>query len=388
MNRNGATRGHEMTARQRDADMTDEQARMDAAWMKRALSLAKKGIGTTHPNPRVGAVVVNHGVVVGEGWHRRAGEPHAEALALAAAGHRARGGTLYVTLEPCSARGRTPACTDAILRAGIRRVVYASADPNPAMAGGGELLRVRDVEVVGGVMREEADALNAPFFHFIRTNRPRITAKAAISLDGRLATRTGHSRWISGEQARRHAHRLRARSDAIIIGAGTLIADDPELTVRDARLLGDPPLRVVMCFETPPFNPGARILQGDAPVRFYVRGVNEHTARWREAGVEIGRATSLIAALRHLAADGRLDVLLEGGGQLHAAFFEARLTDHLVLYQAPLLIGGRDAVSLWPGMGAARVDEAPRLVDVRRRKLGEDQLIEGRVVYPGASGTA
>ncbi len=372
-------------AKDRKAEAMDEQARLDAAWMKRALALAKKGVGTTHPNPRVGAVVVNHGVVVGEGWHRRAGEPHAEVIALEAAGHRARGGTLYVTLEPCAARGRTPACTDAILRAGIRRVVYASADPNPKMAGGGELLRVQDVEVVGGVMRKEADALNEAFFHYVRTGRPRITAKAAVSLDGKLATRTGHSQWISGPESRRHAHRLRAKSDAIIVGAGTLIADDPRLTVRDARLVGDPPLRVVMCFETPPFNPEARILQGDAPVRFYVRGVNEHTARWREAGVEIGRATSLIAALRHLAEDGRLEVLLEGGGQLHAAFFEARLTDRLVLYQAPLLIGGRDAVSLWPGEGAARVDEAPRLADVRRRKLGEDQLIEGRVVYPGAA---
>ncbi len=351
-------------------------------WMKRAIRLARKGIGTTHPNPRVGAVVVNNGVVVGEGWHERAGGPHAEVVALQKAGHRARGGSLYVTLEPCAARGRTPACTDAILRAGIRQVVYASSDPNPKMAGGGKVLEAYDVEVHGGVLRDEADALNIPFFHYVKTGRPYVTAKAAISLDGKLATRTHHSQWISGEKARRHAHGLRAVSDAILIGAGTLMHDNPSLTVRDARLLGDVPLRVVLCFETPPFNPDCRLLGDDAPTRFYVRSTNEHTRRWHDAGVEIGRASSLPAVLRHLAEGGYLHLLLEGGGQLHAAFFEAQLTDELVLYQAPILIGGRDAVSLWSGTGVETVDRAPRLEDVSRRKMGEDTMIRGRVVYP------
>lgn len=357
-------------------------AKMDLVWMKRAIQLAKKGIGTTHPNPRVGAVVVNHGVVVGEGWHERAGGPHAEIVALQKAGHRARGATLYVTLEPCAARGRTPPCTDAILHAGIRRVVYASTDPNPEMAGGGKMLAAYDVEVTGGVLAAEADALNAPFFHFVRTGLPYVTAKAAISLDGRLATRTGHSQWISGEASRRHAHRLRAASDAIIIGAGTLMKDNPSLTVRLARRRGDAPLRVVLCFETPKFFPECKLLGGDAPTRFYVRSINEHTQRWREAGVEVGRATSLPSVLQHLAGDGRLAVLLEGGGILHAAFLESRFVSEFVLYQAPLLIGGRDAVPLVGGSGVETVDQAPRLVDIKRRKLGDDQLIQGRVSYP------
>ncbi len=355
---------------------------MDEKWMRRAIRLARKGIGTTHPNPRVGAVVVNHGVVVGEGWHVRAGEAHAEVVALQKAAHRARGGTLYVTLEPCSARGRTPACTDAILRAGIRRIVYASSDPNPDMAGGGKVLASYDVEVAGGLLADEADALNVPFFHYIRTGLPYVTAKAAISLDGRLATRSHHSQWISGGKSRRHAHGLRAVADAIIVGAGTLLHDNPSLTVRDARVRGDVPLRVVLCFETPPFNPESRLLGDEAPTRFYVRSTNEHTQRWHDAGVEIGKAASLPAVLRHLAGQGYLDVLLEGGGQLHTAFLEGRFTSEMVLYQAPILIGGRDAVPLWGGEGVERVDQAVRLENVVRRKMDDDYMIRGRVVYP------
>ncbi len=361
----------------------ERQSRLDRAFMKRALQLARRGIGSTHPNPRVGAVVVNHGVIVGEGWHRRAGEPHAEALAIEAAGHRARGGTLYVTLEPCAAWGRTPPCTDAILHAGIRRVVYASTDPNPKMAGGARVLAAYGVEVEGGVLADEADRLNIPFFHYVRTGRPYVVAKAAVSLDGRLATATGESQWITGPEARKHAHRLRAEVDAILIGAGTLARDNPSLTVREARLKGDPPMRVVLCFETPPFMPEANILSDDAPTRFYVRSVNEHTGRWRRAGVEVGRATSLIQVLRHLADSGCLHLLVEGGGQLHTAFFEARLADELVLYQAPMLIGGRDAVPLWGGSGAVRLADAVRLEDVQRRRMGRDQMIRGRLVYPG-----
>ncbi|MDX8407356.1 MAG: bifunctional diaminohydroxyphosphoribosylaminopyrimidine deaminase/5-amino-6-(5-phosphoribosylamino)uracil reductase RibD [Mariprofundaceae bacterium] len=351
-------------------------------WMKRALTLAKKGIGTTHPNPRVGAVVVNKGVVVGEGWHEKAGEAHAEAIALQKAGHRARGGSLYVTLEPCSARGKTPACTDTILHAGIRQVVFASSDPNPKMAGGGKVLAAYDVEVQGGVMADQADALNIPFFHYVRTGRPYVTAKAAISLDGKLATRTHHSQWISGEKSRRHAHGLRAASDAIIIGAGTLMHDNPSLTVRDAKIKGNVPLRVVLCFETPPFNPDCKLLSDDAPTRFYVRSTNEHTQRWHDAGVQVGKAASLPAVLRHLAEEGYLEVLLEGGGQLHTAFFDAHFTDELVLYQAPMLLGGRDAVALWSGMGVETVDRALRLADASRRKMDDDYMIRGRVVYP------
>lgn len=350
--------------------------------MKRAIRLARKGIGSTHPNPRVGAVVVRHGEVVGTGWHRRAGEPHAEVLALAAAGNRARGATLYVTLEPCAAAGRTPACTEAILRAGIRQVVYASSDPNPRMAGGAEVLSGKHLQIRGGVLAGEADALNAPFFHFIRTGLPYVIGKAAISLDGKLATHAFHSQWISSTASRRHAHALRAESDAIIVGAGTLRHDNPSLTVRDAKPKGEAPLRVAICSEAPPFFADCRLLSAEAPSRFYVARSNEHSQEWQYAGVQVEQAGSLAAALRHLAGDGYLQVLLEGGGGLHTSFLEARLTDELVLYQAPLLIGGGDAVSLMAGLGAETVQQAIRLEDVRRRSIGVDQVIRGRVIYP------
>ncbi|MFC1536812.1 bifunctional diaminohydroxyphosphoribosylaminopyrimidine deaminase/5-amino-6-(5-phosphoribosylamino)uracil reductase RibD [Pseudomonadota bacterium] len=363
--------------------MQDEnQLKQDERWMKKAIQLAKKGVGTTHPNPRVGAVVVNKGVIVGEGWHERAGEPHAEINAIQKAGSSARGGTIYVTLEPCSSTGKTPPCTEAIQRAGIWRVVYASSDPNPKMTGGGKLLEAHNVDVTGGVLRDEADKLNEPFFHYIKTGRPYITAKGAISLDGKLATHMHESQWISGEQARKHAHGLRAESDAIIIGSGTLMHDNPSLTVRDAKVKGDPPMRVVIGMRTPPFFPDCKLLDDTAPTRFYVRTTNEDTARWRDAGVQIGRAPNLISILKHLAEDGCLQMLLEGGGKLHASFFEAQLTDELVLYQAPILIGGHEAVSLWHGSGVDRVEKALRLENIQRRKMGEDQMIRGKVIYP------
>lgn len=352
------------------------------ALMRRAIELAKQGMGTTHPNPRVGAVVVNHGEIVGEGWHVRPGEAHAEVMALELAGEAANGGALYVTLEPCAAHGRTPACTDAIRRAGIKHVVYASSDPNPAMAGGAKVLKAAGIDVTDGVLSTEADALNVPFFHYMQTGRPYVIAKAAVSLDGKLATRTHHSQWISGPECRQHAHGLRAECDAIVVGAGTLKHDNPSLTVRDAEIVGNVPLRVVFCFETPRFFAECKLLSDEAASRFYVRSINEHTQSWRDAGVQVEPAASLIAMLKHLADDGYLHILLEGGGDLHTSFLEAGFSNEMVLYQAPILIGGRDAVSLWGGSGTETVDQAIRLDDVQRLELGNDQMIRGRVVYP------
>jgi len=352
------------------------------ALMRRAIELARQGIGTTHPNPRVGAVVLNHGEIVGEGWHVRPGDAHAEVMALEAAGDAASGGVLYVTLEPCAAHGRTPACTDAIRRAGIKHVVYASSDPNPAMAGGAKVLTAAGLEVSGGVLAAEADALNAPFFHYLRTGFPYVIAKAAVSLDGKLATRTHHSQWISGPACRAHAHALRGECDAIVVGAGTLKHDNPSLTVRDAEIVGNVPLRVVFCFETPRFFAACKLLSDDAPARFYVRRINDDTARWRDAGVQVEQAMSLPAMLKHLADDGYLQILLEGGGALHTSFLEAGFSNEMVLYQAAILIGGADAVSLWGGSGSETVGQAIRLRDVERRNLGADQMIRGRLVYP------
>jgi len=361
---------------------TDQNHITDEKFMTYALNLAEKGVGKTHPNPAVGAVVVVDGVVIGEGWHEGPGEPHAEVVALEQAGSRARGGTLYVTLEPCAAQGRTPPCTNAILRAGIWRVVYASSDPNPKMAGGGAVLEAHDVEVRAHVLEKEADAVNKTFFHFYRLGRSYVTAKAAISLDGKLATHQMHSQWISNETSRRHAHQLRANSHAILVGAGTLKQDNPSLTVRDVPLSGEPPLRCVLCLETPDFHSDYHIADGAAPSRLYVRSESDAIQTWRDAGVEVIRVRSLIEVLKHLADEGRWSVLLEGGGTMHAAFLEARLTDELVLYQAPILIGGKDAVGFWQGSGVSRVSDAPRLENVTRRMLDGDQLICGRIVYP------
>jgi riboflavin biosynthesis protein RibD len=361
--------------------MTGGRHSGDEAYMARALQLARRGEGRTYPNPAVGALVVASGRIISEGWHRGAGQPHAEIVALDRAGAAARGATLYVTLEPCAAAGRTPPCTDAILRAGIRRVVYASRDPNPQMAGGCEVLRSRGIEVTGGVLAADADRINAPFICFHRSGRAYVTAKAAISLDGKLATRSGACRWISGMDSRRHAHRLRARHRAVMVGSGTFEADNPSLTVRHAPLAGEPPLRCVIARITPPFRHDCRLLEGEAPTRFYVQREGDAAAVWRRAGVQVVRVGGLLETLRHLARDGRWPLLLEGGGRTFAAFFEARLIDELVLYQAPFLIGGVNAVGLWHGEGVARLGDAPRLADVTRRRIGDDQLIRGRVVY-------
>lgn len=351
--------------------------------MRRAIELAKRGIGTTHPNPRVGAVVVNHGEVVGEGWHERPGGPHAEVMALEQAGEKANGGAIYVTLEPCAAHGRTPACTDAIRKAGIKHVIYASSDPNPDMSGGAKVLEAAGIEVTAGVLADEADAINVPFFHYLKTGRPYVIGKAAISLDGKLATRTHHSQWISGPESRKHAHALRAECDAILVGAGTLKDDNPSLNVRDAEPVGDAALRVVISIETPNFFESCKLLSEDAPTRFYVRSLNQEQAeRWRSAGVQVEKSDSLISILKHLAEDGCLQLLLEGGGGLHASFFETRLTDEIVLYQAPIIIGGRDAVTLWDGHGAETVSDAIRLSDVQRLELGNDLMIRGHLIYP------
>ncbi len=361
---------------------TEADHLVDEKFMMRALDLAEKGVGKTHPNPAVGAVLVVDGVVLGEGCHEGPGRAHAEVVALEQAGQRTRGGTLYVTLEPCAAEGRTPPCTDAILRAGISRVVYASSDPNPKMAGGGAVLKSHGIEVRANVLEKEADTINKGFFHFYRLGRSYVTAKAAISLDGKLATHERHSQWISNETSRRHAHHLRAENHAILVGAGTLKQDNPSLTVRDVPLSGEPPLRCVICTKMPDFHPGYHIADGLAPSRLYVWNESDAARAWRDTGVEVVRAESLIEVLRHLAGEERWSVLLEGGGALHASFIEARLTDELVLYQAPVLIGGKDAVGFWHGEGVAHVSDAPRLEDVKRCMLDGDQLIRGRVIYP------
>ncbi|MBF0281148.1 MAG: bifunctional diaminohydroxyphosphoribosylaminopyrimidine deaminase/5-amino-6-(5-phosphoribosylamino)uracil reductase RibD [Zetaproteobacteria bacterium] len=363
----------------------------DQYWMQYAIELAKHGIGTTHPNPRVGAVIVDkNGAILGEGWHERAGQPHAEPCAIADARARQHSqlaekfseATIYVTLEPCASAGRTPACTQAIIDAGMGRVVYGSSDPNPRMAGGHQSLQNAGLVVLGGILCDQTDLLNRPFFHYQSTQLPYVIAKAAISLDGNLATHAHHSQWISGPASRHHAHQLRAESDAIMVGAGTLLHDNPSLNVRETPMIGDTPLRVVMALETPPFFHHCKLLSQDAPSRIYSCLGNENDQLWQDAGMELILVDDLHSALLHLASDGKLQILVEGGGALHAAMFEQRFATELVLYQAPLLIGGTHAIGLWQGEGAVHIDHALRLQHVERTMLGEDQLIRGRIIYP------
>jgi diaminohydroxyphosphoribosylaminopyrimidine deaminase/5-amino-6-(5-phosphoribosylamino)uracil reductase len=364
--------------------------------MRRALELAERGRGLTSPNPMVGAVVVTPGgEVAGEGFHLKAGGPHAEVEALRAAGPRARGATLYVTLEPCSHQGRTAPCARAVIAAGVVRVVAAVADPNPLVAGRGFAeLRAAGIDVVIGPCAADAERQNRVFLTAMREQRPHVTLKAGMTLDGRIADLHGTSRWITGEPARRHAHRLRSESDAIVVGIGTVLRDDPELSVR----LGEPwprePLRVVL--DTSARTPvGARLIQAGQSGRALIavgagapeRRVADLTAagatvvscRTRDGRVDLG------ALLSELFAREARAVLVEGGGEVHGAFLDAGLVDRVAMFTAPLLIGGRGATPVVGGSGR-ELKNAVRLSGFTVTPLGEDLLLEADVIRDSRGG--
>jgi diaminohydroxyphosphoribosylaminopyrimidine deaminase/5-amino-6-(5-phosphoribosylamino)uracil reductase len=362
----------------------------DERFMRRALELAERGRGLTSPNPMVGAVVVTPaGEVAGEGAHLRAGGPHAEIEALGAAGGRASGATLYLTLEPCTHPGRTPPCAPTIVAAGVRRVVAAIRDPNPFVAGRGfEVLRSAGIEVASGILADAAARQNRVFLTAMTARRPHVTLKAAMTLDGKIADADGASRWITGERARAHAHRLRREADAIVVGVGTVLRDDPRLTVRLDRPWPREPYRVVL--DTNARTPDeARFIRAGDPARALV-AVGE--------GAPAGRLGDLGAAgagiIRCARRDGRVDldallealfardvraVLVEGGGEVHAAFLEAGLVDRVAIYVAPLLVGGRAAPT--PVGGAGReLKRAVRLGAFEVTPLGDDILLEADVL--------
>ncbi len=351
-------------------------------WMKIALAEAAKGLGNTHPNPTVGAVIVRDGQVLGKGFTQPCGGDHAEIQVLKNVQGSVVGASLYVTLEPCSRQGRTPACTSAILASGLSLVVFASSDPNPAMAGGGKLLAEAGLKVVAGVCKAEADMLNRPFFYYIQTGLPWVIAKAAMSLDGKLATYTQHSQWISGEDSRQHAHQVRQLCDAIVVGAGTFVHDNPSLTVRNVNKQGKTPLRVMMAKRAPKPFADCKFLSSEAESRFYILEESEEAQSWRDLGLDVVLCDSLKACFKHLAEGGCLQVLLEGGGKLHAACFEERISNEILLYQAPILIGGKMAISYWHGLGVERIENALKVNHIQRQILGDDMMIRGDIVYP------
>ncbi len=363
----------------------------DHRHMARALRLARNGLYTTDPNPRVGCVIVRNGEIVGEGWHRKAGEPHAERIALAAAGERARGATAYVTLEPCSHHGRTPPCADALVEAGVARVVAAMEDPNPLVSGRG-LARLREagIEARAGLMAVEAEALNPGFVKRMRHGLPWVRCKLAMSLDGRTAMASGESAWITGEDARRDVQRLRARSSAIVTGIGTVLADDPSLNVRleAGELPGveNPeylrqPVRVVLdsALRIPE---SARLLSLPGEVWLFHAHVDEEKAArlGQREGVTVVRlevGLDLPLVLRELARREINEVLIEAGPTLAGAALRAGVIDELVIYMAPHLMG-HAARGLFHLPGLEKMDQRIPLRIDDIRAVGRDWRILAR----------
>lgn len=353
----------------------------DAHWMQHALDLAPKGRYGASPNPMVGAALIDaDGCLVGEGYHERCGGPHAEVNALVQAGNSAHGGTIYVTLEPCAHQGRTPPCVDAIIAAGIRRVVVAVNDPNPVASGGLDILRTEGIEVTEGIRSESGRILNRRWLRWAHTRRPWVSAKAATSLDGRIATRTGHSQWITGTAARDRGLELREEHDAICVGIGTILADNPRLTRRLGLNPGDDWHRVILdsTLRTPS---GATVVES-SPETTIIAHTAEATQsdhlRLEATGVELvelagddhGRI-DIGALLDHLGSRGITALLVEGGAAVHGSFFDADLVDEVFFFVAPLIIGG-DAPSAVGGLGVADLEMAHRFHHEDIRHHGDD----------------
>ncbi len=355
--------------------------------MREAIRLARRGVGGTHPNPRVGAVLLVEGRVAARGWHACAGEAHAEVRALEGAGSQARGATLVVTLEPCAHQGRTPPCVDSILASGVRRVVVGMVDPNPIVDGRGiEALRLAGIEVAVGALETECRALNGPYLKALATGLPWVTLKAMLSLDGRIATDGGDSRGLGGAEEQRLCHRLRAEHDAVLVGRGTLLADDPLLTVRLAR--GRTPWRVVLdsALRVPD---DAAILGTTAVAPLIVATVAREGSRiaaleargarvWRFEPNAAGQVP-LRPLLNRLTREGCYALLVEGGAAVHTSFLREGLADGVAVGIAPLLIGG-SAPRAWTGdLGRTRLQDAIEIDSLRSRRVGRDLWLEGTI---------
>lgn len=359
--------------------------------MEHALSLAARGRGRTSPNPMVGTVLTREGAIVGTGYHAYAGSDHAEPAALKAAGASARGAVCYVTLEPCAHQGRTPPCTEALIQAAVSKVVVATYDPNPLVAGRGvKRLREAGISVEVGLLQEEAVRLNEAYFTYIQRGRPLVLLKAALSLDGKLATRTGDSKWITGEPARHRVHEMRNTVDAVVVGIGTVLRDDPMLTTRLEGQERRDPLRVVVDSRGRlPLT--ARLLRTGARLPLVAVGERTSQARLRrlqEGGAEVmvfppgDGGISLPDLFRELGRRDITSVMIEGGGRLATSALQEGIVDKLILMVAPVLIGGEKAPMLLQGDGVEKIGEALCVKQMTVERVGEDLVLEGYLTEP------
>ena len=356
-------------------------------YMRMALELAEKGLGHVSPNPMVGAVVVKNGQVVGQGWHKAVGGPHAEVHAIDDAGEASRGASLYVTLEPCNHQGRTPPCTQKILNAGIRRVVVAMADPNPNVTGGGNAyLQSQGVDVACGEQEAAARRLNEGFIKYVRTRCPFVVLKMAATLDGRIATRTGDARWVTGPAARAYVHRLRHAMDAIMVGIGTVLADDPQLTTRLENGQGVDPMRVVLdthlrmpekarMLSEPSGTDTWLVCKPEAAEADAAR-LNAQGARILKVPLQRGRI-DMEALMRRLGELGVTSVLIEGGAQVAASALKSGVVDKVLFFYAPKILGGDDGVPMLSGKGPDMMSASQALNHVGVTRVGEDILVSG-----------
>ncbi len=357
--------------------------------MREALREARKGLGRVSPNPAVGAVIVRKGQIIARGYHRKAGLPHAEIEALSKIGGKATGDTLYVTMEPCNHYGRTPPCTEAILKSGLEMVVVGMKDPNPNVSGGGcEFLKGMGIEVKSGVLERECRQLNEAFLKFVTLRRPFVIVKSALTIDGWAGTATGHSKWITNDRSRQFVHRLRDQVDAVMVGIGTVLTDDPRLTTRLKRGHGKDPLRVVV--DTHLRIPkDAKIFNHDSSSETLLAVGSdvrpEDLKRSKKEGVSVvvcpveGGRIDLGALLSILGKKSVTSLLVEGGASIIGSMLRGRLVDKLFIFKAPKILGGDDGVPMARGRGPEKIDQCLALKDIKVRRFGEDILIVG---YP------
>lgn len=359
-------------------------------FMRQTFRLAKKACGRTSPNPMVGAILVKDGKVVGKGYHKKAGEPHAEINAIKDAGDLSRDADLYVNLEPCSHYGRTPPCADAVIKAGINKVFIAIKDPNPEVAGSGiKRLREAGIKVETGILKDEALILNEAFIKHVTTGMPFVTLKAASSLDGRIATRTGDSKWITGEASRLHVHKMRDKVDAILVGIGTVDIDDPSLSTRLPNKKGRDPIRVIVDEELR-ISLSARVINPESKDSLIIATTEMAPAQKIEKLKMLGarilvlksinKMVPLKGLMKELGKTGITSLLIEGGSEIHASALREGIADKLAIFYAPKIIGGVSSIPVVGGRGSESLSDATELDRLTTKKFGADILIEGYIM--------